>query len=1192
MLRAVLLAAALLLAGRAMAADQPIYGPEEAWVQPISIPQAAAPGDGSPVQFLLVESQTNFLSSGDAYYQRRVMKILSPEGLGLSGQISAIWDPATEVLTIHHLHVIRAGTVTDVLANGQKFLVLRRENNLELAMLDGRLTATIQPEDLEVGDIVDFAYTLTRRDPAMGGHSTHFEDLAYSGTIGRFYSRALWPASKPIRWNRTAGMDVPTVRQTSAGTEAVVDMANTTAPKQPTDAPVRFQQLGLLEYGDFHDWGEVSSLLAPLYQKAETLRPDSPLRAEIAKIARAGSDPKLRAMAALRLVENETRYVYLGLNDGGIVPAVADETWSRRFGDCKGKSVLLAALLRGLGLDAEVALVSVQNGDGLDQHLPVPDWFDHAIVRLRIGTKTYWLDGARLGDLALDDLTVPNYHWALPIQAAGGALVPLDVPVPTVPLIETRIRIDASKGPDLPAPAQLAWLYRGEQAVSLRVTLTSMARSDFDRDIRQMMVKTYPWLTAEKIDVVEEDAANQMQVTVAGTTKMDWETDTNGSRFYHVRGTGMGTDIAFKRDPGPNADAPFIVPYPIFNRFEEDIILPATARFMLIGTDVGVRIAGRELTRKSRIDKGVLQVETSLRTIAQEFPAAEAAAAGAALQALPQADVAVEYALPTVASSLVAAPASTDLEGDRKAAEKGDPAAQERLGRAYETGAGLPLDFGQATAWFSRAADQGSAEAQVQMGGLLMAKPGKKDVAGAVAWYRRAAVRGNAAGEEKLGYAFLLGAGVPKDPKQAVSWFTKASDQGDADSALGLYWAYRKGVPPMLPADQAEALKWLRLAAGRNLATAQNILGYRLWMGLDMPADYAEAVVWLGKAAAQGDVQAENNLGLIYWSGQGVPRNPTTALDWFRKSAAQGHGNAMLNLGDSYGRGFGGVPRDYDQALLWYRQAADHGVALADKHIGEIYLYGLGVPRIYAQALSWFQKGAAQQDAGSEFYLGLLYRAGLGVQKDRAQSMDWFLKAASDALQTGGYELGIAYRDGNGVSQDFVRARLLLQREAIVGNAAAEYALGLMYWNGQGTRQDYVQAVSWLQKAADQGHIKAEASLGIAYEHGYGGHQDNAQAAAWYRKAADQGDANGEVSLGVFYYQGRGVPRDLTQAFALFQKSAAQGNVDAERCLGLSYERGDGVAADPVQAKAWLSKAAAGGDTYAIQHLAVLASKG
>src|SRR3546814_13557358 len=90
----------------------------------------------------------------------------------------------------------------------------------------------------------------------------------------------------------------------------------------------------------------------------------------------------------------DVRYSYGGLGNGNLTPATAEETWQRRYGDCKGKTALLLALLARLGIEAEAVLANNSGGDdGLDGRLPNPGMFDHVIVRARIAGTTYWLDG-------------------------------------------------------------------------------------------------------------------------------------------------------------------------------------------------------------------------------------------------------------------------------------------------------------------------------------------------------------------------------------------------------------------------------------------------------------------------------------------------------------------------------------------------------------------------------------------------------------------------------------------------------------------------------------------------------------------------------------------------------------------------------------------------------------------------------
>jgi TPR repeat protein len=57
-----------------------------------------------------------------------------------------------------------------------------------------------------------------------------------------------------------------------------------------------------------------------------------------------------------------------------------------------------------------------------------------------------------------------------------------------------------------------------------------------------------------------------------------------------------------------------------------------------------------------------------------------------------------------------------------------------------------------------------------------------QDDALAAAWYRKAADQGNAKAQHNLGVLYNFGRGVAQDDAQAVAWFRKAADQGLADA--------------------------------------------------------------------------------------------------------------------------------------------------------------------------------------------------------------------------------------------------------------------------------------------------------------------------------------------------------------------------------------------------------------------------
>ena len=53
-----------------------------------------------------------------------------------------------------------------------------------------------------------------------------------------------------------------------------------------------------------------------------------------------------------------------------------------------------------------------------------------------------------------------------------------------------------------------------------------------------------------------------------------------------------------------------------------------------------------------------------------------------------------------------------------------------------------------------------------------------KDAAQAVVWYRKAAKQGHAAAQNNLGVCFLEGNGVEQDAAQAWAWWEKAAELG------------------------------------------------------------------------------------------------------------------------------------------------------------------------------------------------------------------------------------------------------------------------------------------------------------------------------------------------------------------------------------------------------------------------------
>lgn len=631
-MRSILILGSVLLLGFcsvSAGAEKLRFEPPPSWVRPSALP-AAGVATATPLKVLLLDRQLHFSDRSQDSYNETAIRIQTPQGLGGIGTISLAWNPETDVLTVHKVHILRGGKTIDVLGSGQTFTIARREANLEYAALDGTLTAIIQPAGLQVGDIVDIAYTLSRTDPVLARTAEGLVDGLGLAAIARVHVSAEWPTSLSVQWRASDGLTG--LQQTRAGSlkRVSVTLDDLKPVVQPRGAPARYAVDPRIEVSSFASWQQVASFLAPLYEKAERLSPHSPLLAEVARIRAATTDPKARAMQALDLVENQVRYVYLGMNDGGLIPAEPDLTWSRRFGDCKGKSVLLVTLLRALGIDAVPVAVSTKAGALVDQQLPMISLFDHVIVRAVIGGKAYWLDGTRLGDHALDDLQVPYYHWGLPLVARGGDLVKLEPPPPQSPLIDTAIRIDATAGITTPAPFHVETLVHGDAGIAFKLRLANLEPTQLDQALRSYWEGLYSFVKIKSVSATFDEHSFAERLTMDGTAQMDW----SGNR-YETDGLGVGYQANFEREPGPHQDAPFAVTYPLYSRVSETIQLPDGGMgFSTEGKDIDRTVAGLGYQRHAQIANGVFHGETSQRSVAPEFPFSEASSAQQALRDL------------------------------------------------------------------------------------------------------------------------------------------------------------------------------------------------------------------------------------------------------------------------------------------------------------------------------------------------------------------------------------------------------------------------------------------------------------------------------------------------------------------------------------------------------------------------------
>ena len=496
-----------LLPSVVLAAEYTI-GPAPDWViatKPGKPSEGQLSKDSDGVSYLLVDSQMR-QGTETTRFRRVVSRALNQNGLESAANIEIEFDPSYQTLTLHSVDIVRAGRVIHKLPTA-KVRVIQRENELEARIFDGMKSANMFLDDVRVGDVVDYSYSVSGRNPVFAGGTFGRVSLQFSVPAARIHVRLLVPEDKPVTVSTLYAGKKPSMTVRDGFRDYEWNVSDDPGLAIDAGAPSWYDPRPAAAYSSYADWNAVARWAQTLYVLPKTLSPE--LEAQVARIAKAEQGKAERMLAVLRFVQSEVRYLGVEVGVNSHLPNPPSLVFERRFGDCKDKALLMVALLARLGIDADVALVNTSMQQGLAAELPNPGGFDHVIVRVMLGQQTYWLDPtlpAQRSDLAR--LIQPDYGLALVVDPATTRLIEMDTAASRVAKRSLHVVFDARKDFDKPVGYTVTTTYEGSEADSMRSTLASKSLVDLQKSYLNWYASYYPHISVVAPLKVKDDEAN------------------------------------------------------------------------------------------------------------------------------------------------------------------------------------------------------------------------------------------------------------------------------------------------------------------------------------------------------------------------------------------------------------------------------------------------------------------------------------------------------------------------------------------------------------------------------------------------------------------------------------------------------------------------------------------------------------
>lgn len=498
-----LLSALATLPARAGEAGVPLTEPPS-WVEPTRVDTERPLREQDAVSglhVLLSEEQVRVSPEVTERFVRQVRRVVSSRGVETGSKLEVKFSNTHERLRLHGVWRTRDGVRTPLLRT-EDVKVLQQEERLDMGIYSDERTALAFLQDVRAGDLLEESWTVEEGHPLFRGHHLDVVPLAAEAPVAHFVHRLLVPANLKLHFKtHGAAAAEPTVREVGGLREYRWERKDMPTFTGESGVPADLDVWPHVQVSSFQSWAEVASWGLALQDGLE----GSPELTALAESWRSLPTEEARFLAAVRFVQDEVRYLGIELGPNTHRPHAPGQVLAQRFGDCKDKALLLATLLRPLGISAHVALVNSRTQGGVSAQLPSPYAFNHAIVRAQVAGRTEWVDATMTHQRGRLGARSPlPYARALVLAPGTTALEAIPLPPPAGPELDAHYVLSVKD--DGTGTLAITHRYTRTEADRARSWLAGLSAEQLTTRSLDLRRALFPKLQSEGTPRVQDDA--------------------------------------------------------------------------------------------------------------------------------------------------------------------------------------------------------------------------------------------------------------------------------------------------------------------------------------------------------------------------------------------------------------------------------------------------------------------------------------------------------------------------------------------------------------------------------------------------------------------------------------------------------------------------------------------------------------
>jgi transglutaminase-like putative cysteine protease len=562
----------------------------------------------------LIEEQLNIETH--ASYNHIITQIISQNGVQNNSELSVSFNPAYERLDFHEIIVWRDGKPQNRLTTSA-FKILADESEFDRFIYNGTYAAKYILADIRKGDKIEYSYTLTGANPIFNGRyarSIYFQ--GYSILVHQYTSvlasgkRKL--NMKPFNANpKMVTTDIAGGLKRYEWESYQVKSVRSSNRYQPG----WYSEFQRVQVSDYASWADVVDWAMKINPATTTFKGE--LATVVNKLkAEAGNNKELYFRNAVKLVQNEVRYMGIETGEYSHRANDPDKVFKQRYGDCKDKSLLLVSILKAGGIEAYMALISTSLKAKLDDFIPSPALFNHAVAVAIVNGKQVWID-ATIGNQGGQGTNIyfPAYRRGLILKTGTNALTQISLtPSGKTFLTETYNVPNEKDSTELEVKTR----YTLNAADDIRDRLASSGTAETEKTYLDYYSKIYPSIQAkDSLTVIDNVEKNELTTVEHYNIGKYLKLDTTDN-LYHGEFYANAINEQLPKVNG-QTKTPVSVNFPLDIDYTVKLVLPLS--WSIAEKEYNILRSDYEYHSNRKVDGDTLTLHYSFKYLHEYIPA-------------------------------------------------------------------------------------------------------------------------------------------------------------------------------------------------------------------------------------------------------------------------------------------------------------------------------------------------------------------------------------------------------------------------------------------------------------------------------------------------------------------------------------------------------------------------------------------